>query len=526
MLVNRVLIIDDEEIVRDSIRGILNPSSLDESELEDAVSDLFDEEEPLSTKSSKLFGPTFDIEEASNGVNGLEKVKNALAAGKPFQVIFLDMRMPGWDGLRTCVEIRKVDPKVQIYFVTAYSDRSIEEIVQEAGHDVGYISKPFIAEEILQLGTKAIYDWNKLTNLERLLKIIGEIGFGTIELNTLLVNILHQISDYIKSDFAILGRFQRDNSLEEIAKIGVGEKRINIDALREKVDFQNLEKITLFEGILICPMEHFCILAITSDAEHFNQEKLYLVELFVENAVRAVKTSELQTQLIQNERLSAVGQAISMVMHDIRTPISQIEGIAQMIESDPGNEEMNKELSGFMRSATSNAYDIIHDVLDFTKDAKVNLSSVYVNEFLTKRILSSEEYIQKNYAGKVEVISQLETADDFKVQLDAKKMDRVIINLINNAIEILVSKSIPQAQVKVTAEKVDNFLKISIADNGPGIPEEIKNDLFKPFVTQNKEDGTGLGLAIVQQIIDSHNGKIMVESSDKGATFIIHLPHA
>jgi len=340
------------------------------------------------------------------------------------------------------------------------------------------------------------------------------------------VNILHQIADYIKSDFAILGRFKADNTLEEIAKIGVGENRINVEALKDKVDFQNLENITLFENILICPMEQFCILAITSTEEHFNQEKLYLVELFVENAVRAVRTSELQTQLIQNERLSAVGQAISMVMHDIRTPISQIEGIAQMIEADPGNEEMNKELSVFMRSATSNAYDIIHDVLDFTKDAKVNLARVNVNEFLMNRVLSSEDYIKKNYAGKVKMASQLNTDDDLSIKLDAKKMDRVIINLINNAIEVLVSKSIPQAQVKVMSENEDAYLKISISDNGPGIPEEIKNDLFKPFVTKNKEDGTGLGLAIVQQIISSHNGRIEVTSSDKGATFIIYLPHA
>jgi CheY-like chemotaxis protein len=72
---NRVLIIDDEEIVRDSIRGILNPNSLDESELEDAAIGLFEEETLVVKKSPRSFAPDFEVEEASNGINGLEKVK-------------------------------------------------------------------------------------------------------------------------------------------------------------------------------------------------------------------------------------------------------------------------------------------------------------------------------------------------------------------------------------------------------------------------------------------------------------------
>jgi two-component system NtrC family sensor kinase len=522
---NRVLIIDDEEIVRDSIRGILRPNNLDESELEDAAMGLFEEEPLVVKKAPRSFAPDFEVVEASNGINGLEKVKASMLIGTPFQVIFLDMRMPGWDGLRTCVEIRKIDPKVQIYFVTAYADHTINEIIEEAGHDVGYISKPFMAEEILQLGTKAIYDWHKLTNLERLLKIIGEIGFGATELNTLLVNILHQIADYIKSDYALLGRFNLDSSFNTVAKIGIGDNRIDIDALFGKLDVQHLNKITLYNGVLICPMEHFCIIAVTSSDEHFNQEKLYLVELFVENAVRAVKNSELQKQLIQNERLSAVGQAISMVMHDIRNPISQIDGIAQMIQEDPGNEEMNTDLSQLMLASTKSAYDIIHDVLDFTKDASVNLSSVNLNDYLGKTIEESKKRLSLDFEEKVKIVLEMDANEDFEVRLDERKIDRVIINLINNAVEALTSKSIENAKITINAFADDNYFKIRIKDNGPGIPEEIKENLFKPFVTKNKTEGTGLGLAIVKQIIESHDGHIDLEPTEGGASFIIRLPN-
>ncbi|MEL6730833.1 MAG: response regulator, partial [Bacteroidota bacterium] len=145
----RVLIVDDEEIVRDSIREILLPRQKNHEALNEAAMDLFDEISPVIEEKTTGLHPNFSFDEANNGKAGLMKVKSALEAEKPYAVIFLDMRMPGWDGLKTCVEIRKIDPKAQIFFITAYTDRSIDEIIQLAGGDVGYLSKPFVHEEII-----------------------------------------------------------------------------------------------------------------------------------------------------------------------------------------------------------------------------------------------------------------------------------------------------------------------------------------------------------------------------------------
>lgn len=225
----RILIVDDEEIVRDSIREILVPRQKVDTGLEAAAFDLFDEVEPVLKDKAQRYHPDFIFEEASNGQAGLAKVVHALETGNPFAVIFLDMRMPGWDGLKTCVEIRKVDPKAQIFFVTAFTDRSIEEIISLAGGDVGYLSKPFIHEEIIQLATKGVHDWSRLTNLERLLEIIGHINIGDAELNTLLVNILHQITDYIGAEYAAVGKLTEEGIFEEISRTGVGDDRLRTD---------------------------------------------------------------------------------------------------------------------------------------------------------------------------------------------------------------------------------------------------------------------------------------------------------
>jgi len=517
---NRLLIIDDEEIVRDSIREILNPEEENDfsHELGAASSDLFGQVKEVVERNSRTTHPHFDITEAKNGEEGLQKVKNSIEKGTPFNVIFIDMRMPGWDGLTTCIKIRKVDPKAQISFITAFTDRSIEEIIKQVGGDVGYLSKPFIPEEIIQLATKGLYDWARLTNLEKLLEIIGQIGLGTTHLKTLLTNIQHQIADYIGTDYSILGKAQ-DGLFEEISVMGVGKHRISIDVLLEKVDLQSIHDIRLTEGVLICPLEPYYIIAVPTQPELFNQEKIYLLRLFVENAVRAIRNSELNEELVKREKLSAVGQAISMVMHDIRNPIAQLNGLAQLIKSDPGNESENGTLATYILEATQNAMDIVTDVMDFTKNASINKQSIDLHQWITKVI----GHLHKNEEfSTIQITMSCES--HLKAAMDVKKMDRVLINLINNACEALLDQKTKDPRVAIVCEETAEECVIKVTDNGPGIPDDIKLRLFDAFVTSNKANGTGLGLAIVKQIIEAHKGYIKINQAHIGAEFEIGLP--
>jgi signal transduction histidine kinase/CheY-like chemotaxis protein len=519
-ITSRLLIIDDEEIVRDSIREILSPQKEDAFTLElgKASSDLFGEAEEVVERNPRSLHPKFEITEAKNGEEGLQKVRESVEEGRPFNVIFIDMRMPGWDGLTTCVEIRKLDPKAQISFITAFTDRSIDEIIKEAGGDVGYLSKPFIPEEILQLATKSLYDWARLTNLEKLLEIIGEIGLGSTQLTTLLTNILHQIADYIGTNYSVLGKFH-EGEFHEISVMGVGKHRIRIEVLLEKVDLKVINDIKYIEGVLICPLEQYCILAVPSEPELFNQEKIYLLRLFVENAVRAIRNSELSEELLKREKLSAVGQAIGMVMHDIRSPIAKLEGIAELIKMDPGNAEENNMFADFILEATQNASDIITDVLDFTKNASIQKSEVSINKWLAEGLKQLEK--DKQFKAVDIAISGIE---NLKLSIDVKKMDRVLINLVRNASEALVDSKTAQPKIDIICEENDEYIIIKIKDNGPGIPDEIKTQLFEAFVTKNKTNGTGLGLAIVKQIIEAHQGFIKINNPELGAEFEIGLP--
>jgi two-component system NtrC family sensor kinase len=165
---SRILVIDDEEVVRDSIRLILGSRPPNNQELEAFAADLFEDLPPNPRPASALL--EFTVDEAPNGKAGLELVRTALAANRPYAAIFVDMRMPGWDGIETVQHIRQIDKQAEIVFVTAYSDSTIEEVVERAGPNVGYHLKPFAPEEIKQIATKAVHDWNKLRRLERLIR--------------------------------------------------------------------------------------------------------------------------------------------------------------------------------------------------------------------------------------------------------------------------------------------------------------------------------------------------------------------
>ncbi|MEO0468076.1 MAG: HAMP domain-containing sensor histidine kinase, partial [Bacteroidota bacterium] len=412
------------------------------------------------------------------------------------------------------------DPKAQIFFVTAFTDRSIEEIVQQAGGDVGYLSKPFVHEEIIQLASKGVHDWYRMTSLERLLEIIGQIGLGNSQLRSLLINILHQISDYVGTEYAVLGKRDDAGKFEEIATTGFGAERINVERFFTLITPEQSDKIGLIEGVLTCPMGNYFILAIPTRKNWFNQEKSYLLNLFMENAIRAIKNAELNESLVQKEKLSAIGQAISMVMHDIKTPIAQIQTITELIQSDPEDAEEISELAEMIEESTQHAMDIIYDVRDFVRNASLTKEPIPLTEYLEE--IASE--VRKKSA-ETAVRLEVKTSEKELIAMgDPKKLKRVMVNLINNAMEAMESHAVDDPLVTLSGHQEANQVVLTIQDNGPGIPANIQPTLFEPFVTKGKENGTGLGLAIVKQIIEAHEGEISVDSSKQGAIFTICLP--
>jgi len=515
-----VLVIDDEELVRNDIEEILSPKKAN-AEMDSvglAASILFDTPALANNKKKPGSIPLFKVHKASNGIEGLEMVKKSVANGNPYAVIFLDMRMPGWDGIETAEQIRKIDTKAEIIFVTAFSDNSIDDIIARAGQNVGFHCKPYASEEITQLATKAVTDYNKLRNLEVLIETISSITINEQHLNSLLRNIFDQLVTYVETDMALMGKLQDNFEYEKLFSIGSVDEKINLHELINRVRGAEIADGTVeqLKDVVVARLNNYSIFAVLKDHERLQTEKLYLLKLFVLNAAKAINNAELQEKLLQKEKLSAVGKAVSMMMHDLRSPIKNIKSLTTMMRE----ESSGSELLDMIDECGLQASEILEDFVDFIKETPVKKTPVDLNKVIEGGLKLAEP---GNTNGQVVIRKKVQ--DNITIAGDESKLRRCIMNLVNNAMDALIEQKtpFPCIDISIDLDATAKEIRMIIRDNGPGVPDEILKTVFEPFVTRKKVNGTGLGLAIVKQYIIAHGGEIKVENNN-GAVFTITLP--
>ena len=519
----RILVIDDDENVRSCFREILRSREFDREDvlrLEELGATLFNSNMPKSSKfkrSSATFN--FEYAEAANGRQGYEMVKTAFEEGRPFAAVFVDMRMPGWDGLETVQHLRQTDSRLEIIFVTAYSDYSIEQIVTAVGTNVSYHCKPFSVEEIEQIATKAVYEWNKTRNLEDLIKIISQIRGSHWEMDALLNNILVQVAYMVGTHSALIA-MKKNSHYERILAIGNLSDDKNPEKFLSDIP-ENLEGDVYQNGeFAYFLMDEFGVLAVfEKSGKPLNSERIYLVRLFLEQAAQAIRNIDLQEALIKSEKMSAVGEAACIIVHDLKNTIGFIEPAIELIEENIENKKLVIELLGGIKGAARAGIAFVIDILDFTANKKVTKAVISANGLL-QEIQSQTDVMLKKSNIQLKIACPPET----DIFVDRNKLYRLISNLVKNAMESFQGRNINNPEIKLTLSVDGESIFIEVCDNGPGMPPAAIDKLFEAFSSHGKRCGTGLGLAIVKQFVDAHGGKIEVKSSDSGTCFIISLP--
>jgi K+-sensing histidine kinase KdpD len=520
----RILVIDDDENVRSSFREILQPSEgirKETDELQRLGASLFGDEEKSVPGVSKRSTATFEFEysDAPNGKQGYEMIKKALENNKPYAAVFVDMRMPGWDGLETVQHLRQIDKRAEVVFVTAYTDHSIEEIVTAVGTNVSYHCKPFSVDEIEQIATKAVYEWNKTRSLEELIKSISKLRGQHWDMDTLLENILQQVS-YLLGTHSALIAMKRNSHYEKILATGnLCEKDIS-DEYLSHIPENLKDEVFQDDECAYFKVEEFGILAMfEKGGKPLNNEKLYIVRLFLEQAAQAIHNVDLQEALIRKEKLSAVGEATSMIVHDLKNSIGSIELAIETIEIDLDDREFVVNMLAAVRDSAREGMAYMKDILDFTGNKKAERTMFDFRDLLVlidKRI--------SPILKKSNVNLKVDCPEDFVFAVDENKLYRAVSNLIKNAEESFAGKNINSPEVCLSLNHDEKNIYIKVSDNGPGIPENIAENIFTPFVSSGKATGTGLGLAIVKQIVEAHDGEITLATSLSGTTFNIIIP--
>ncbi len=235
----------------------------------------------------------------------------------------------------------------------------------------------------------------------------------------------------------------------------------------------------------------------------------------LEKAYRELK--ETQEELLQAERLSALGKFSSLILHDIRNPLSILRGYAEMIlMHNDDNERVVKSAKNIIKEA-DRLNNLANELLDFSRgDIRLNMSIVDLVRFVEEVVNPiKDRFDARGIKIKTNVV--------FKgpVLIDRERMQRVLMNLADNA-----RKAMPKGgEFLISVRKKNSLLSFEISDTGIGMPEDVKDKIFEPFFSFSKDGGTGLGMAIVKSIIEAHDGHVFVESSKKfGTTFHIEIP--
>jgi two-component system sensor histidine kinase HydH len=240
------------------------------------------------------------------------------------------------------------------------------------------------------------------------------------------------------------------------------------------------------------------------------------------------KLAQAQEEARRSERLAALGQMSAGLAHEIRNPLGVIKGSAEMLHQKLGESNpLASELAGYISSETNRLSALVTRFLDFARPLHTELVPQEITAVLD-RALHSVLLTRKEEDALVRVERQYEPSLP-PVPLDESLCEQAFVNLIQNAYDAMGDNG---GTLRITAAKANSVkrhgIEVRIEDTGPGIPTELREQIFNPFVT-TKKTGVGLGLSIVSRIIDGHHGTIRVEggrdgSGQQGAAFVVFFP--
>ncbi len=263
-------------------------------------------------------------------------------------------------------------------------------------------------------------------------------------------------------------------------------------------------------------------------------EDLRFLQLFTNQAGMAIENSmlysriedahldlrEAQEQIIQGERLAAIGEMAASIAHELKNPLVSIGGFAKRLEKKIPADLPEHKYAGTIVREVTRLEKMLSEVLSFSKKATI----CYMDCDISGIIEDSLAVVSSSLEESGIRVSKSIAPEKLQIHGDCQQLKQVFINLFFNAQEAMKSGGVLQVTVAPATLGQRKALAVKVSDSGGGIPLEILNNIFNPFFT-TKASGTGLGLAIVHRIITNHGGKIEINNRPGiGAEFTVTLP--
>ena len=309
----------------------------------------------------------------------------------------------------------------------------------------------------------------------------------------------------------VIGYLQAQNILQPILKLRSMSQRVAAGDLNQKVALRRKDEIgelgEAFDTMTVHLRER------TEEAERLYTESLQRNKELAEINARLEST---QLQLIQSEKLAAIGQLTAGIVHDVKNPFAVIMGMAEVMSEDSEMNDIGRHGLKVIRESAVKGNAIVSDLLKFARQSKPEMQRMDLRETV-RAATRLTAYLTRRYHTTFDL-----PETSLYATYDPQLIEQVLVNMIQNAVQAMPDGGM----LRIALEQSGECAHILLQDSGCGIAPEHLTRIFDPFFTTKAEgEGTGLGLSVSYGIIASHRGRITVESEPgKGSTFTIILP--
>ena len=514
-----------------------------------------DEPQVRTVFEEALTGQGYSVELAEDGTQAIEKVE-----GKRFDVVICDLKMPGIDGLETIRRIQAIHRDIQFIVITAHGTfESAIESLRVGAFD--FLQKPVVLKDLLFSVGKAL---ERRDLLERLaLYELSRTIFSTLEPDLLYGRIVKAAIDVLGADDASLMLLDENRELsiaistslqQEIlaaTHLAIGERVagrvaqqpepavINDDVTGDE-RFAGVRALRSIKAAIVCPLTMRGELLGVLNVNRVKKTARYgerdrqsamilssLVALALGNArlhkelqARLQQISDTQEEVIQNEKMVALGSLLSGVAHELNNPLCAVLGYAQLMHQEELEPKLRKGVEVITREA-DRAATIVSDLLRFARRERPEKRSLGLSGVLLKT-LERKTYDLKS--SRVEVRTMLDPELPL-VLGDFHQLQLVFMNLITNAQQAMFDHR-GSGTLTISGVHRNGRVVLTFADDGPGVATENARRVFDPFFTTKAVGkGRGLGLSVCFAIVRDHGGVIRVSrGAGGGAVFTVELP--
>lgn len=261
----------------------------------------------------------------------------------------------------------------------------------------------------------------------------------------------------------------------------------------------------------------------SSGTAQFNADDLKLFTLIGNQAGVAIENARLVEENVKAARLAAVGQTVASLAHCIKNILQGLKGGSYMVDEGLKMKEPMLVESGWplVRTSQERISELVLNMLDYSKERKPSYEKADL-----RANMENIHALMVDRAKEKDVTVELKYSEAMpEVECDPMGVYRATLNLVTNAIDAATESKQGKVRIFVRPNDDEQFVLISVSDNGAGIPPEVMGKLFEAFHSTKDSKGTGLGLAVTKKLVDEHQGKVLIDSEvGKGTTFTLKIP--